>query len=90
MVNLDFVYITIQVLRVFMTLAFLGSLFVFLAPEAYAKVSRVLVREYGIKKRFIPWLEIESKNIDAWVLKRRGIFGALFITISFVLLVAIR
>ncbi len=73
-----------------MAFAFLGSLFVFLAPNAYSKVNAVLMREYGIKKKFVPWLETEKKTIDVWVLKRRGVYGVIFITISFVLLVAVR
>ncbi len=80
----------ITLFKGFMIFAFLGSLFIFLMPDAYANVNKVLMREYGIKKMFLPWLETERKSIDVWVLKRRGVFGILFVGISFLLLVSIR
>ncbi|MDP2939414.1 MAG: hypothetical protein Q8O13_04965 [Candidatus Omnitrophota bacterium] len=90
MVDLTFFEAIIQLMRALMAFALMGSLFIFLAPNTYAKVNQVLMKEYGIKKRFVPWLETEKKSIDVWVLKKRGMFGVLFVAISFVLIWAIR
>jgi hypothetical protein len=73
-----------------MAFAFLGSLFFFLFPAAYAKVNMVLMRELGFRKKIIPWLETERKTLDVLVLKRKGVFSFLLIIVSFVLLTSIR
>ncbi len=80
----------ILIFKGLMIFAFVGSIFVFLAPDVYVKVNRVLMKEFGFKKKFIPWLETEKKTIDVWVLKRRAIFGVLFVSISFLLMISVR
>jgi len=74
----------------FMAFALLGSIFIFLAPNAYTDINKRLMTEVGIKKRFIPWLEAEKKSVDDWILKRRGVFGVLFVAISSLLLFSVR
>lgn len=80
----------ILLFRIATSFAFLGSLFVFLLPDTYVKVNNALMKEYGMRNKLIPWLETEKKSVDVWILKKRGAWGVIFITVSFLLLISVR
>jgi hypothetical protein len=73
-------------MRIMLTFAFTGSLFIMVDVEAYKKLNRILSKEYGLTKRLIPTLESAKSSLDDFIVKNRKFFGSLFLLISFVLL----
>jgi len=74
------------IMRVLLALAFAGSLFVLIDPEAYKKLNGILMKEFGFKKRLIPSLEEKKVSLDSIILKNRRFFGVIFLVFSFALL----
>ncbi len=73
-------------MRILLTFSFAGSLFVVVDVEAYRKLNRFLMREYGLTKRIIPLLEEAKSTFDEYIVKNRKVLGCLFLLLSFVLL----
>jgi len=73
-------------MRIMLTFAFAGSLFVVIDVEAYKKLNRFLMREYGLTKRIMPLIEEAKSTLEEYIVKNRKVFGALFLLLSFVLL----
>ncbi len=74
------------VMRMLIALAFACSLFLLVTPEGYLKLSRILEKEYGLRKKIIPSIEKEEGVIDNFLLRFRMVIGAIFLFVSIVLL----
>ena len=73
-------------MRLLLTFAFAGSLFVVVDIEAYKKLNKFLTKEYGLTKRIIPAIETAKISVEDFVVKNRKFFGSMFLVASFVLL----
>ncbi|MFC1704006.1 hypothetical protein ACFL1E_04400 [Candidatus Omnitrophota bacterium] len=73
-------------MRLMIALAFACSLFLLVTPDAYLKFSKLLQKEYGMKKKVLPVLEKESGVIDNFLLRYRMLIGILLLFISILLL----
>ncbi len=86
----DLVEIIKLVLRFLISFSFFIGIVLIVSPEAFDALNKALSKEYGIKTRFIPRMELKAIHIlDKIITNNRAygiIAGILIAVISFVLL----
>jgi hypothetical protein len=86
----ELVLIINLVLRFLLSFGFFVGIMLMISPEAFDALNRALSKEYGIKTRLIPKLELTAIHIlDKIITKNRAhgiISGLVIVTVSFVLL----
>lgn len=77
-------------LRFLVSFGFFSGIVLMVSPEAFDALNKALSREYGIKTRFIPKLELATIHIlDKIITKKRShgiIAGFVISVVSFILL----
>ncbi|HOD12940.1 MAG TPA: hypothetical protein PLO93_03560 [Candidatus Omnitrophota bacterium] len=77
-------------LRFLVSFGFFSGIVLMVSPEAFDALNKALSREYGIKTRFIPKLELATIHIlDRIITKKRShgiIAGFVISVVSFILL----
>lgn len=86
----EWVQIMQLTLRFLVSFGFFSGIVLMVSPEAFDALNKALSREYGIKTRFIPKLELATIHVlDKIITKKRshGIIAGFVITVvSFILL----
>lgn len=86
----EWMHIAQLTLRFLVSFGFFSGIVLMVSPEAFDALNKALSREYGIKTRFIPKLELATIHVlDKIITKKRshGIIVGLIITVtSFILL----
>ncbi len=90
--NVEAMEIFTLIFRFLVSFGFFAGIVLMVSPEAFDALNRALSKEYGIKTRLLPKLELTCIHVlDKIVTKKRShgiIAGFLISTISFILLLA--
>lgn len=65
------------VVRVFVSLSFAIGVILVISPEAFDMLSKALSKEYGLKTRFIPKVELKIIHLLDKIIARHRIYGIL-------------
>lgn len=86
----EWVQIMQLTLRFLVSFGFFSGIVLMVSPEAFDALNKALSREYGIKTRFIPKLELATIHVlDKIITKKRShgiIAGFVISVVSFILL----
>ena len=88
--NSDLVQIASLILHFLVSFGFFVGIVLMVSPEAFDALNKALSREYGIKTRLIPKIELATIHMLDKIITKKRVYGiaAGFIisTISFILL----